>query len=628
MLLSLSTVWAQQSPILDSLYQRLENTKNPKDQSIIRSEIGRELIYVNVDKGEVYTREALKLAIENDYELGIANAYRVLGSILSRKEEYIQGIDYILKGLELFILLKDRRGQANCHLSLGNIYHYREYYSKAIFHSKLAMDLFYELEDSERLGVVINNLSKSYIDKGQYDSAQFWNDKSFLYNQKVNNKPLLSSNYRNSGLIHYYQDDLDSAQYFLNTVLELSDSMRKKSNKNALTESTLFLGKLASKQGYYEDAIQYLEQAVENAILYKYSKMLRESYKELFMVYKNLGDEQNALAIASTMVTIIDTLYSADQRNKVEMVEWYFEDAQRKETLSELQSDYEASSEVVNKQRFQILILVAVVAMITVLIYLLIRSRIKLTKFNTQLNKQNHQINEQKEELESLNETKNRFFSIVAHDFRGPISTVYGASKFLKENVDNMDKKEFKEFAESLNTSMVKTMRLTDNLLTWSRDQMNKISFEFGEYALKELIMISIEPLEDIAKAKSVTIKTFIESNATVIVDINSMETVIRNLVSNAIKYSHEGGLVTVKSETQSKLFFLSVTDEGVGISEKVKETLFDLGTKKSMRGTKGESGTGLGLLICKEFVEKHGGQISIESEPHEGTTVKIEIPQ
>ncbi len=229
--------------------------------------------------------------------------------------------------------------------------------------------------------------------------------------------------------------------------------------------------------------------------------------------------------------------------------------------------------------------------------------------------------------LRELNATKDKFFSIVAHDLKSPFNAILGFSKMLKEEARYLDVESIVKYADSIHSSARQTFRLLENLLEWSRMNQGSIPFEPKSLLINYLIKNEIESLKFSADQKNIAL---VNSTATEIIihaDEEMITTVIRNLISNAIKFTPKNGSVYIEALRHEDVVEISVSDTGVGMNEETISKLFKIETNFTSRGTENEKGTGLGLLLCKEFVDRHGGVILVESEEGKGSTFKFSIP-
>jgi two-component system sensor histidine kinase/response regulator len=230
-------------------------------------------------------------------------------------------------------------------------------------------------------------------------------------------------------------------------------------------------------------------------------------------------------------------------------------------------------------------------------------------------------------ELKEAIETKDKFFSIIAHDLRSPFNNIIGLSDLLKSEVRNLDSKQIENFAGLISKSAGHTLQLLDNLLNWARMQQDRMEFTPGNLLLQKFVKDVVWILNESAQQKNISIHNKIPSKLIIHADENMITGIIRNLISNAIKFTNTGGLIEISAQHIENQVVISVTDTGVGISEQQIARLFNVGTNSSTRGTANEPGTGLGLILCREFVEKHGGKIWVSSKPGQGTTFYFSIP-
>jgi signal transduction histidine kinase len=231
-------------------------------------------------------------------------------------------------------------------------------------------------------------------------------------------------------------------------------------------------------------------------------------------------------------------------------------------------------------------------------------------------------------ELQELNVTKDRFFSIIAHDLRGPMGGFMGLTDLLTEELSNMSMSEIQEFLGSMRDSASNLFKLLENLLQWARVQQGGIIFSRERVLFRPIVIESLEMIRESAKKKGITIISDISEQLEVFADSNLIQTVIRNLVSNAVKFSARGGTVSISAKTtEDESVEISVKDMGIGMNLNMVETLFRIDVKNGRPGTDGEQSTGLGLLLCKEFIEKHGGHIRVESEVGKGSVFTFNIP-
>ena len=231
------------------------------------------------------------------------------------------------------------------------------------------------------------------------------------------------------------------------------------------------------------------------------------------------------------------------------------------------------------------------------------------------------------EELKILNSDKDRFISILAHDLKSPFNSILGFLDLLSQNIREYDIDEIEEQINIVNNSAIKAFRLLEDILLWVSANSGKIPFEPQKLNLATICNEVIENVKLTANTKNILINYFTAEEIIIFADKNILDTILRNLISNAIKFTNNGGKIDIYAEINHKIVTITVSDNGIGITQKLKNKLFDISQTQTTKGTEGESGTGLGLLLCKEFVEKHGGTIWVESKEGKGSDFKFTMP-
>jgi signal transduction histidine kinase len=233
-----------------------------------------------------------------------------------------------------------------------------------------------------------------------------------------------------------------------------------------------------------------------------------------------------------------------------------------------------------------------------------------------------------KEELKKINAEKDKFFSIIAHDLKNPFITMLGFSSMLVTDYFDFNDDERIGYLKEMESVAKKSYELLENLLQWSRSQTGRLEFNPTTINLNEIVNDVVELLTPQAKAKDITITNLLIENNIVFADIEMIKTIIRNICSNGIKFTNRGGNISIYATQNNKNVILSIKDNGIGMDEKTIEGLFSLSSHNSRKGTMNESGTGLGLLLCKEFAEKNKGQLEVFSKVNEGAEFKLTLPK
>ncbi|GAB1371881.1 hypothetical protein MASR1M45_19430 [Candidatus Kapaibacterium sp.] len=254
------------------------------------------------------------------------------------------------------------------------------------------------------------------------------------------------------------------------------------------------------------------------------------------------------------------------------------------------------------------------------------QSRI-IEKQQNELSEKNRKLEFSESELIKSNQTKDKFFSIIAHDLRNPIGGIKSYLNLLSHEFDSFSKKEVEEGLELMSSNADQVYYLLENLLEWSKTQRELIVTEYTKFDLNSLIN-NINSLFRIrASSKNIKLYNHVPKETSIIADLNLLNTIIRNLVSNAIKFTPDGGSIEITYSKDDNYHKISVIDSGVGMSEEILKSLFDAQHNSSSLGTNNEKGSGLGLLLVKELLLKMNGDISVESVINKGSKFIVEIP-
>ncbi|MCK4343920.1 MAG: hybrid sensor histidine kinase/response regulator [Bacteroidales bacterium] len=256
-----------------------------------------------------------------------------------------------------------------------------------------------------------------------------------------------------------------------------------------------------------------------------------------------------------------------------------------------------------------------------------VNTHLELSNSRKILNIKNEQLRKVNADMKEIIKTKDKFFSIIAHDLKGPFNTLLGFSELLLKEYDNRDPEENKEMITHIFNSAVHGFDLLNNLLEWSRSQTGRIEYEPQNFSLNDLIRQNILFISDAAYKKNIEVQSKIKEHILAFADRRMINTVVRNLISNALKFTEPGGKIILSYTKEAKFIEVCVSDTGMGIREENIPKLFNLTEGFSTRGTNNEQGTGLGLILCKEFVEKNGGKIWVESKYGEGSKFMFTIP-
>lgn len=248
---------------------------------------------------------------------------------------------------------------------------------------------------------------------------------------------------------------------------------------------------------------------------------------------------------------------------------------------------------------------------------------------DTERQKALNALNASKRKLKKANKTKDQFLAIISHDLKNPIFAILGLSRIINERYEEQDDRKRRNLLSKLEAAAKNTYSLLEQLLNWSKSQRDEIDFHPEKLSLNKLVQEVFGLLQETAQQKQITLHSNVSANTMVIADKPMLYTILRNLISNALKFSFQGGQVAITSHNKMEgSIEVSVEDNGIGIPQEEIPKLQSLEHTYKQKGTNNEEGTGLGLILCKNFIEKHGGRLTISSEEQKGTTVSITLPE
>jgi len=339
------------------------------------------------------------------------------------------------------------------------------------------------------------------------------------------------------------------------------------------------------------------------------------------------GSYKSAYEKLTRATVISDSLVEMKLIVETENIHARYEMARMEESNARLVQHLEQQNKI-NKIQWGIIALTTVLVLLSAMFLILLRRKSKHLKVaNKLLSEQKMEIEQKAAELDQLNKTKDKFFSIVAHDLKSPLTGIVGFSTMLSTDFESFSDQEKKNMIQHMKESTHQVSWLLDNLLHWARSQMKMTMLKPKRTRLKSFVKSETELLSHVASLKKIELKVDMTDELEVMVDQEMLRFVIRNLVSNALKFTHQGGRVTVEAHRLQGVVNLSVSDSGIGMTHEQMASLFALKAGGTTRGTNDEQGTGLGLVLCKDFIEQNGGSIEVRSEPGVGTTFTVSLP-
>jgi signal transduction histidine kinase len=603
-----------------------------------------------------YHLESLAIYNELQNENGIAKSNTHIGIIFSDQGYYEKAMEYFYRALLLYEKNGNEAGMAVLLNNLGMLSEYQKEYDLAEKYHLQSLAIKERLGDIKGISYSYNNLGLVYQGKQLMDKAKEFFLKSLDIREQLNDKREIANTLINLGFLYYLmQDNDDSKRYLLRSLI----LYKEVNDKSGIARSQNYLGRLYMQSGEMFAAMNYFNESLDISSEIGMHRIVIKNYQGLAALMAKMGDYRQAYTYQELFIKMNDSIHSEENRRKSQELQLMY-DREKKE--SELQLTEQIT--VLSSQKDKLLknFLIAGVVLIIVTLFLLynrflvakntnlllekqkkevsktneklltlnqnlLEQKKKSEELNHQLQLSNMKLMESEKHLIEINSTKDKFFSIISHDLRNPFAAIVSFSRILKRDMENLTADEMKELALELDKSVLKINNLLENLLQWSRAQTGKIRYQPEYIAVHEIVKDNLALFKNNAKEKKITLIDKVNDNTVAWADKNMTDTVIRNLLSNALKYTDEGGKISLKSKVKDHMVYISVEDNGVGMTEDNKKKIFRLDTLHSTYGTMDEKGSGLGLLLCKEFVEKQGGIISFESELTKGSVFTFSLP-
>ena len=576
--------------------------------------------------------------------------YHQLGKVYDETGNQVEALNSYLKAFELWRSYKQPLlTKEDFYESIGDLYlesgQYREaqyYYGELLKWAGRGTDDTGESKKTQ--ATAAHGLIKVFIAKKEYENALEYLKKSEEFCVGKSKKKCLLATYTLYSELYFTKFEYDLAKEYAFEALQIAEILGEKQQAILLS---IRLGDIYRAEGSYDKAELFLKRAEVTALSLNNNLLYKQVYFSFANLYEKNQQPKIALEYYRKYLAYKDSVNNELSIRKINSLQMQFEQERHKQEIDMLEMNQrekqlQQQSEVEKAQMFNVVGLVAIIALgiVAFLIYNRYRYGVRTQKIlktqsdsiqkqNEKLQSINQQLTESRNELNAINKTKDRFFSIVAHDLKGPLNSLKGYSHLIATFGEKLPKEEIISMAADQERTLDNLYKFLEDLLSWSRIQMKAVSLEPKNVELKTVIDKMCDILIPQMEEKQIESGCIDIEGKTVFADENAIFTVLRNLVSNAIKFTPREGKIQVKGEwVDNKSFVkISVIDTGIGIPKEVAQNLFKLDNKYSTKGTEGEKGTGLGLIICKEFVEQNGGNIGVETNEGKGTTFWFTLP-
>lgn len=572
---------------------------------------------------ELY-QQSLTIRKEINDKIGIAACYNNIGNTYSDMGNYSEALYYLYMALRLREQLSLPQLIEHSHSNIANVYYYLGKDELSLKHALLALDLIKKSRNLDGIISVNVVIGAIYQRKRDFSKALSYFQDALEKGIQMGNVHDIGLCYNNIGEVYLAKEEYAKAKTYFSKALNISS---ESNDKESIAINNIGLGKAYLKTNRIDSAIYHLLNSYNISKAIGSKLQLSESNNILAQCYEAKNDFKNATLFYKQYILYKDSLFNDEVNKKSSQIEFDFILEKKQNQITLLQKDKSIQQAKIERVQLIIASMAVVLLLIIVFTITIVISFNKVKKANEIATKHKEEIEQQSKELKELNQLKDKILSVLSHDLRSPVASLSGIMSLLDDNV--ITPEEFLTLKKGMNNQLTELSLLLDNLLHWSRNQLLGENLqEKTVLSLPNTIQRNINLLKESAKQKNIELVLNSSSeDLAVLADRNQIDIVLRNLISNAIKFTHREGKISITIEDKGIETLTCISDNGVGMSEEHLNQLFNL-KHKSNYGTEGEKGTGLGLLLCKDFITQNNGTLTVKSSVGVGSIFCITLPK
>ncbi len=620
-----------------SVYNDRENIKDSK----ITGNAIHNLLLLCKEQGDYnsairYAYELLQFWKNTGTRRDIADAYSYLGKLFLAVGDYQKSLESHIEELKMRDLSDDKEGADIAINNIAKIYSSMHKYDLAIKYYNISLRNFEEKGNKEQIARIKTRIGKTLYEMGDYQKSLIHYNEALKIAEEVNDLQGKAVLLNNIGLVYKTTGQYRQALGYCLKAIAIRE--QEKVDENIFYPLSS-VAEICMNLNRYDDAINYADRAFRVARDNDRKPLIKEAYYLFYQIYSKMGKTKDALDYHLKFTMLKDSLINDEMNGKIAELQVKYETAKKDQENHILKKSNEAQLE---KNKIQRNYFVVISALILLLMAVVINRYHQKQKANRLLSEMNGKILSQHDELEVIveqlreseeglreaNITKDKFFSIIAHDLKNPLQAIILSSDLLMNKFKAMTGEQLLELISNIHRSGNHLANLLQNLLQWARTQTGKIDFSPERVNIQLITADCINLLAEQAHVKQIFVYSSLVENTFVTADPHMLSTIIRNLLGNAIKFTAENGSIVISGEDHGDYMEVSVKDTGIGISNEDIDKLFRIDVNHTTIGTSKEKGTGLGLILTKEFVEMNHGRIWVESELNTGSKFTFTIPK
>jgi signal transduction histidine kinase/Tfp pilus assembly protein PilF len=550
--------------------------------------------------------------------------------------EYDRAFSSFQDALSLAEAAEDSLWMAHSLNGIARLHRQLEKPEDALNAYKQALAIYEALGDDYRVANTLNDIGMVYKQLDDYNTAIHYQRLSYTLKKQLGNRRGMANSLLGLGISYKKMGQLDQAEQYYADALTIQKELGDATGEAATLSN---LGTLALQQGDLTKAEQLLQQSLVKAKAIAYRELQMNTYQALADLASTQQRYQDAYRYLGAYYALRDSVQGEQTEQRIAELDVQYQTRKKEQQIALLNEQKRSAEELVKYHRNQAVMLVAGVALVVALLISIITKYAALRRLNRQLQSANQQIASQKNTLElinrnqaelvvqlqQLNTQRSRLFSLISHDLKGAFASLKMGSEFLHHSLDELSGEEIGEIASELESTSGNLGTMLENLLAWSRMQLGKIECRcsvLNAFTLSENVQAIMQVK---ARHKDVQVVNEIASDLQIVADETMLASALQNVIANAIKFSNPGSQVTIRSQLQDGMASLIIQDAGVGMNSSELSAARQGGF--SLPGTAREKGTGLGLMLTREFIELQGGSMKISSTKGRGTTVVLTLP-
>jgi signal transduction histidine kinase/Tfp pilus assembly protein PilF len=609
-------------------------------------------------KSLLFAKEAFELADSIDLSNKIPNTLLAIGKSYFSLSEYDLAFEYFNKALEGFAITLDKAGASRALNGIGIIYYIQGDCSDAMIYFNKAVSFLEKSDNIEELAGTYSNIAMVYYGLGQTEKALEYLEKNLKLLEKIkypNDEIAISLN--NMAIVLFEQNDSLNA---IDILTRLIDIQKKSTDIAGYINSLSSLGGFYLELKRYNSALECLYTGLKTANKINDNLILSNLYNKIASTYHEMGKNDSSFYYCSlslnisqklnlknySMVnyklmseiyeerqeygqalnyyklykTVSDSVFSENNLKQTWNFQIKYETEQKEKKFELLKKENEIKQLTIDKQKVRMLLLITGLVLLLITLFFLFRFYRTKRKTSRLLEEKNSSLSR------SIN-TKDKLFSIVSHDLKNPVETFYSLSGLLNEKYEILPEESKRELITQIEKSAKNLFYSLDNILLWSISERGLIELSIQKLSLQKIMSEAMLTVASSASRKKITITNTISQDSEIFVDMKTIITVFRNILSNAVKFTREDGRIEIRKTQDKEYVTVIISDNGIGIDNDHLNKIFNSGEYISTTGTSNEKGTGLGLIICKEFLKLNKGFLRIKSDPGHGTEVICGLP-